>query len=169
MEIWTSRFQNKALAARTELVKVGITIGQPRFPLGYDYERLPLLAPYGLLRETDRERFTHAYCARLDQIGAAQVQAAFNRISAEHDGRDLVLLCYEDLDKVYADGSLEWCHRLVFAEWWRARTGDIIRELPRASAPAEPTGTVVASLWTWEDAVETPSAASSASDERRGI
>ncbi|HEV2458487.1 MAG TPA: hypothetical protein VGS80_08985 [Ktedonobacterales bacterium] len=58
MEIWTSRFQNKALAAHPELVKVGITVGQPRWPLGYAYERLPLLAPYGLFRETDRSVFT---------------------------------------------------------------------------------------------------------------
>ena len=57
------------MAARTELVKVGITVGQPRWTLGYEYERLPLLAPYGLFRETDRERFTRAYCARLDAAG----------------------------------------------------------------------------------------------------
>jgi hypothetical protein len=164
MEIWTSCFQNKALAAHPELVKVGITVGQPRWPLGYAYERLPLLAPYGLLDETDRERFTRAYFARLDAASVAQVQAAFDRISQEHDGRDLVLLCYEDLDKVYPDGELEWCHRVVFSEWWRARTGGIILELPHAGAPAhpaDPTGTVAASLWTWEGTVETPTAAGS--------
>jgi hypothetical protein len=163
MEIWTSRFQNKELAAHPELVKVGITVGQPRWPLGYAYERLPLLAPYGLLHETDRSVFAPAYFARLDQIGPAQVQAAFDRIRAEHDGRDLVLLCYEDLAKVYPDGSQEWCHRQVFAEWWRARTGGIILELPHAGAStqpaADPAGVAAASLWTWEDAVERTTAA----------
>jgi hypothetical protein len=165
MEIWTSRFQNKALAARPELVKVGITVGQPRWPLGYEYERLPLLAPYGLLHEADRERFTRAYCTRLDAAGVAAVLAALQAISDEHDGRDLVLLCYEDLAKVYPDGSLEWCHRVVFSEWWRARTGEVILELPRADAPAAPTdatGVAASSLWTWsEDAVATPTPAGS--------
>jgi hypothetical protein len=163
MEIWTSRFQNKALAGHPELVKVGITVGQPRWPLGYAYERLSLLAPYGLLRETDRERFTRAYCARLDAAGVETVLAALQAISAEHDGRDLVLLCYEDLDKVYPDGSQEWCHRQVFAEWWRARTGGIILELPHAGAStqpaADPAGVAAASLWTWEVAVERTTAA----------
>ena len=81
-----------------------------------------------------------------------------------------MLLCYEDLDKVYPDGEREWCHCQVFAEWWRARTGEVIRELPRADAhPVGLTGTVAASLWSWEDAVvETPTLASSAGEERRG-
>ena len=114
--------------------------------------RSPRLQPWGAVTPT--------YFARLDQIGAAQVQAAFDRISAEHDGRDLVLLCYEDLDKVYPDGEREWCHRLVFAEWWLVRTGGIILELPRAGAPADPTGTHAASLWTWEDAGQPSTAAS---------
>lgn len=42
--------------------------------------------------------------------------------------KDIVLCCYEDVR--IPD---EWCHRLVFAEWWQARTGMAIPELQDSS------------------------------------
>ena len=42
--------------------------------------------------------------------------------------KDIVLCCYEDVR--IPD---EWCHRLVFAEWWQARTGMVIPELQDSS------------------------------------
>lgn len=39
-------------------------------------------------------------------------------------GKPVVLCCYEDVRK-----PGEWCHRLVFAEWWFKRTGEKIIEL----------------------------------------
>ena len=36
----------------------------------------------------------------------------------------LVLLCFEDLSK-----PGEWCHRSIFATWWKEVTGDEVREL----------------------------------------
>jgi hypothetical protein len=134
VQIWTSRFQNKALAAHPELVKVGITVGQPRFKLGYSYERLPLLAPYdGLFHETDRERFTRAYYARLDAAGVDAVVGALQAISDRHYGSDLVLLCYEDLSK-----PDEWCHRQIAGQWLQDRAGISVEEwLPEAAEVAE--------------------------------
>ena len=124
MQIWTSRFQNKALAAHPELIKVDITVGQPRFRLGYTYERLPLLAPYGaLFHETDRERFSRAYYERLDMAGIETVLDALRAISERHSGRDLVLLCYEDLSK-----PDEWCHRQVAGQWLQERAGIVVAE-----------------------------------------
>lgn len=44
------------------------------------------------------------------------------------EGKDVVLCCYEDVRK-----PNEWCHRLVFAEWWYEKTGEKIEELPDPS------------------------------------
>ena len=54
----------------------------------------------------------------------------FERISVqikkyEELGKDVVLCCYEDVRQ-----PDEWCHRLVFAEWWFKQTGEVILELP---------------------------------------
>jgi hypothetical protein len=43
--VWTSRYGNKLLAQRTSLAKVGITLGEPKFPLGYEKQQLRELAP----------------------------------------------------------------------------------------------------------------------------
>jgi Protein of unknown function, DUF488 len=124
MRIWTSQFQHKVLAQHPELVKVGITVWPPRFKLGYAYERLPMLTPYGgLFHESDRERFTRAYYARLDTAGVETVLHALRAISERHGGRDLVLLCYEDLSK-----PDEWCHRQIAAQWLQERAGLTVAE-----------------------------------------
>ena len=44
-------------------------------------------------------------------------------------GKDVVLLCYEDVRK----GESDWCHRTIFADWWREKTGEVIPELPDPS------------------------------------
>ena len=44
-------------------------------------------------------------------------------------GRDVVLLCYEDVRK----GESDWCHRTIFADWWQEKTGEVIPELPDPS------------------------------------
>lgn len=49
---------------------------------------------------------------------------------AAAQGKDLVLLCYEDV-RIPED----WCHRTVFAEWWVENTGEIIEELPDPNPP----------------------------------
>ena len=48
-------------------------------------------------------------------------------------GKDVVLCCYEDVRE-----PNEWCHRLVFAEWWLKNTGERIEELPNP-APVKST------------------------------
>jgi hypothetical protein len=124
--LFTSRYQNRGLADRLELVKVRTTVGAPRWKLPYPLERCAAVTPYGAFGEPDwRER----YVARLEEIGVEEIGRQLAAISDRHGGRDLVLLCFED---VYRDGD-EACHRRAFAAWWQERTGEVVDELaPRA-------------------------------------
>lgn len=74
---------------------VGISIGEPKFPLGYTPEYMKRLAPWGLREIGDDEEFAWRYHDRLVGIGVAAIQRRFLSISAEHDGRGLCLLCFE--------------------------------------------------------------------------
>jgi len=131
VRIWASRFHNRQLRNRPDLVKVAITVGNPRWPLGYEFVELRKLAPYGrLFHINDREEFTTTYFEKMDRIGAGAISKWLQEISETHGGKDLVLLCYEDVRK-----PGEWCHRQVFAEWWRRETGEIIEELETGVAP----------------------------------
>jgi hypothetical protein len=114
------------------LVKVAITVGKPKWPVGFEFVAFNLLAPFGrLFRIDDREEFTKAYFEKMDRIGVAAISKRFQEISDQHGGKDLVLLCYENLTK-----PGEWCHRQVFAQWWLRETGEIIKELETGKKPS---------------------------------
>ena len=49
---------------------------------------------------------------------------------AEVEGKDLVLLCYEDVRNLE-----DWCHRTMFAQWYCEHTGEIIEELEDPNPP----------------------------------
>jgi len=142
MRIFTSRYQNKALAQREDLVKVGISIGHPRWPLGYKVEYIDFLCPrYWMLRGVKDGILTHdafrvAYLDQLEKVGFEAVRQAIGSISERNGGRDVVLLCYEDLDKPDA-----YCHRRYLGEWIAEKAGVALpAELPtptlREEAPA---------------------------------
>ena len=122
--IYTSRFQNPALKSGNYTV-VGIVRGLPRFRLGYKLAGniIDIAPTREIFHINDREEFTVPYKQHLDDVG-------FERISAQLQkyvdiGKDVVLCCYEDVRI-----PNEWCHRLVFAEWWKEKTGESISELP---------------------------------------
>ena len=115
MEIYTSRWANKELA-HLDVVPIGISRGVPRWPLPYRYKLLRLLGPS---RETfvlqDLKKFEQAYLTGLEEIGAEKIARALRKISDEHGGRPLALLCYENIH------AGETCHRRMFADWWKER------------------------------------------------
>jgi hypothetical protein len=126
VRLFTSRYQNKALAERDDLVKVRTTVGRPRFRLGYDLtEHCRAITPYGLLGK-EGGSFTRAYRKRLNDEGVEKIRLTLTEISARNGGRDLVLLCFEDVHKL---GEAA-CHRRAFARWWQEETGDVVEELP---------------------------------------
>jgi hypothetical protein len=106
------------------VVPVGISRGVPRFKLPYRYRMLRLLSP---TRETfsirNAEAFERAYLSHLQELGVKQITDRLRQISCEHGGSPLALLCYEDVH----DG--EFCHRRMFASWWKEQTGQEVLEL----------------------------------------
>lgn len=129
MAIFTARYSNKTL--RTDgYYPVGISIGTPKFPLGYDLrEQCYALAPKGFMLKMEYEPYREAYFQKLEDIGVDKIIRIVQRLDAkaQEEGKDLVLLCYEDIRK-----PENWCHRTLFAEWWQSKTGEVIAELAEA-------------------------------------
>lgn len=125
--IYTSRYSNPELKTGKYTV-VGITRGAPKFPLQYrlDGNIMDIAPPGYLFNEYNRARFTPAYFRHMDKTGVNRIAQILRRYEAM--GKPVVLCCYEDVRK-----PNEWCHRLVFAEWWMSRTGEVIEELPDPS------------------------------------
>lgn len=126
-EIWTSRFSNPELQSGAYTV-VGIVRYLPKYPLKYTLAGniIDIAPPRWLFNEYDRKKFTEPYCRNLDKIGFPIINEQIRRYLGK--GKDVVLCCYEDVRK-----QDEWCHRLVFAEWWARKTGEIIHELKDTS------------------------------------
>ena len=134
MAIYTSRFSNPVLRQEC-YTAVRISLGAPRWKLGYSLDgAIKDLMPVGLLGkyDEDMEGFKKEYFKRLDCIGVDKIKRQLQPL--EHKGNDIVLLCYEDIRK----GPNDWCHRVMFAEWWKLRTGELIEELPDSTTVPTP-------------------------------
>lgn len=132
MAIWISRYSNKELL-NGNYFPVGISIGRPRFKLGYTLrEQCYSLAPKRYMLNMDIENFKKAYYEKLEGIGTDQIIGIVNNLDerARSEGKELVLLCFEDVRVVG-----EWCHRTIFAQWWAEKTGGTIEELPDPTKP----------------------------------
>lgn len=135
MRLFTSRYQNRAIA-ETDLVPVGITLGNPRFKLAFKVvENVKLLAPPRSMWGKSHDEFIKLYRECLSGFGLEKILSILKRISDEHGGRDLVLLCFEDV--FCDDPTKNFCHRRVFAEWWEKETGDVVEELQPAEQPEQ--------------------------------
>lgn len=132
MAIWVSRYSNKEISNDTHY-PVGISIGRPRFRLGYELrEQCYSLAPKGYMLSMDIEAFRRAYYGKLRDIGRDRIISMVKKLyeKARGEGKELVLLCFED---VRVEG--DWCHRTIFAEWWAENVGEAIEELPDSTPP----------------------------------
>ena len=123
MLIATSRYQARELIVASSLAPVRITVGYPRFRLGYELAgSYAGLAPHGLLGKGLNEAdFTRLYRLRLDEIGPETIQDELCRLAGGRPG--VVVLCFEDV--IAGEG----CHRRDFATWWEERTGNEVAEL----------------------------------------
>ena len=131
MAIWTSRYSNKGLSSDKHYL-VGISIGQPRFRLGYELrEQCYSLAPKGYMLNMDIEAFKRAYYGKLEGIGKDRIISMVTKLDekARSEGKELVLLCFED---VRVEG--DWCHRTIFAEWWAENVGGINKRVARSDS-----------------------------------
>ena len=122
MNIYTSRFSYKV---PEQYQAVGIAVGKPKWPLSYPVEHYNVLAPYGVFNKNySQAEYRLAYFKRLEKYGVDRIRRDLEGISQRSGGKDVVLLCYENLCK-----HGEWCHRTQFAEWWEEKTGETIIEL----------------------------------------
>ena len=121
--IWTSRFANPALNSGDYTV-VGIVRGLPKFPLKYELAGniLDIAPPRKLFNVYSRAIFTPPYKEHLSAVGFEKISAQIQQYL--DSGKDVVLCCYKDVRR-----PREWCHRLVFAEWWLEQTGEQLNEL----------------------------------------
>ena len=121
--LYTSRYSNPELKTR-KYTAVRISLGSPKWNLGYDLSgEINLLKPFGLLNKFEEyELFKDEYFKMLDRRGVYTIRKVIN--SFERIGKDVVLLCYEDIRK-----PNNWCHRTAFTEWWLKNTGEVINEL----------------------------------------
>ncbi len=132
MAIWISRYSNKELS-NGNYYPVGISIGLPRFRLGYELrEQCYSLAPKRYMLNMDIEAFKKVYYGKLEEIGKDRIISMVTKLDerARSEGKELVLLCFED---VRVEG--DWCHRTIFAEWWVENVGEVIEELPDPTPP----------------------------------
>ena len=125
--MYVSRYSNPELKSG-DYVTVGISLGRPKWPLGYTVNgEIDDLKPWGLLRIEDKAEYERRYRAQLDRKGVDRIIRSLDQFG--HD-KPVVLLCYEDV----RDPS-QWCHRTMFAQWWLEQTGEIVEELPDPSTP----------------------------------
>jgi len=132
VELYTSHWHNKELADLAA-VPIAISRGKPRWRLPYRFRVLGQLAPareiFGI---EDPDKFAAAYLTQLEELGVEKVVSDLVRISAQHGGRPLVLLCWEKPGQP--------CHRRALALWLEERAGVVAWELepgmiPYASPP----------------------------------
>lgn len=105
-------------------VPIRISVGRPRFPLGYDLgEHIPELCPTWAMLKMSPEEYDERFFGKLEKVGVERLQSIFGAIADRHGGARLVLLCFED---VLAGQT---CHRRGFAAWWLERTGQRVPEI----------------------------------------
>lgn len=112
-----------------------ISVGSPRWNVGYPISgAISELMPKGIFGKFDNDKaaFEIEYRKRLECFGTQRIRSLLSEFEAQ--GKDVVLLCYEDIRK----GEADWCHRTMFAKWWFEKTGEPIPELPDPTAPKIP-------------------------------
>lgn len=132
LKLFTSYYSAGKLIRESGLAAVRTSIGGPRFPLSYPLAgACSLLMPRRNMLKLSFDEYRPAYRAILDQHGLDAILDNLAGISRCHEGRGLVLLCFENLAKPDL-----WCHRRLFAEWWEEQTGQAVPELEAALVPA---------------------------------
>lgn len=125
--IYTSRYANPELTSGRYTV-VRISVGQPRWVKYHVAGWLKELTPFGLLGMSNMYGYEIKYREMLDAHGVDLIDARLREF--ETASRPVVLCCYEDIRR----GGEYWCHRTMFADWWKEKTGEVIEEL---SDPSE--------------------------------
>ena len=124
LTIATSRYSARDLIVASGLAPVRITLGAPKFPLGYQLAgEVPELAPSPRIFRLEWERFAPAYLRQLDRVDWLAVEEQLCSIAAAAGSLGCVWLCFENVLRG------EFCHRRLAARHWEAQTGYLVPEL----------------------------------------
>lgn len=125
MDLATSRYAARDLILQSGRVPIGITVGNPRWPLGYALAcNLRALAPTRSMLGLPADVFEQIYRARLDDLGVDAIRSLLQRCCDDAGNDRLAVLCFEDLGKPGTS-----CHRRMLASWWEEKTGEDVPEL----------------------------------------
>lgn len=127
MKIYTSYYAKTKALKGANVVPVGISLFPPKFFTGLN---LVELAPLKSMLSNDIT--TEEYIKRynnlvLSKINAKQLARTLETIAM---GKDIALCCYEVPD--------DFCHRHLFATWFKEQTGIEITEWKEKKAPEPP-------------------------------
>ena len=122
----TSYYAAAAKLDRKAFFLVRTSLGSPRF-LKCDCS-LPAMTPESEFLDLEEGSYKRKYVAMLNRIGVPAFKKHFQELKKAAKGREVVLLCFESLSaENVADG--QFCHRRIFADWWKKQTGETIEEI----------------------------------------
>jgi hypothetical protein len=125
VDLATSRYAARSVILQSGRLPIGITLGNPRWPLGYALVcNIRALAPTRAMFGLPSDVFEQTYWARLDELGVDAIRTLLQERCHDAGNNRLVLLCFEDL---HEPGKS--CHRRIFASWWQEKTGEVVPEL----------------------------------------
>ncbi|MGI5292968.1 hypothetical protein ACQEVF_57995 [Nonomuraea polychroma] len=116
-------------------VPVRISAGTPERFRKLPYEltfTLPAATPPWKILKWEYDAYRDDFVGRLNAVGIETVASQIAQIVRQVGDADaqLVLLCFENLSQ-----PSTWCHRTMFAIWWRAQTGEDVPELGTVPGP----------------------------------
>jgi hypothetical protein len=129
VRIFTGRYFNPNVA-RTGFLPIRVTLGAPKAKLRFELaDTIMELAPDGRTFKMPYEQFREEYIKKVERKGIDWVLARLKQVSDRNEGKDVVLLCYENVEK-----PGEWCHRRILADWITAQTGEEVLDIPETEA-----------------------------------
>lgn len=117
MEIYTSYYGNLKKLKKDGIIPVGISVFLPKYFNGYS---LKYLAPTAKMLHMGEKEYTPLYFQILEKVSIGKLREDIMRISNQEGGKDVALLCYEKPG--------DFCHRRIFADWMKEKTGYDIKE-----------------------------------------
>ena len=125
IDLATSRYGAKDLILQSGRIPIRITVGQPRWPLGYALAyTVRELAPTRPMLGLSTDIFEQTYRARLNDLGVEAIRALLQRCCDDSGNDRLVVLCFENVDEPGKS-----CHRRMLATLWQEQTGQGVPEL----------------------------------------
>lgn len=117
MEIFTSYYGNLKKLRANDIIPVGISVGIPMYFNGHS---LSYLAPTRNMLSLGEKEYTPRYREILEKVDLNRLRSDLSIISNNEGGKDIALLCYEK--------PPEFCHRRLFADWLKEKTGYEVKE-----------------------------------------